>query len=100
MATNPKSMLCVRCGTLAVPATYKPGYFVLEAAMWVTGAFFFWPLLVAGICYSLWRFCTQRPACQVCGGKELLPGHSPKAEAIRSSMGKAKGQTATDWSDR
>lgn len=67
--------VCAQCGSLTSPVSITEGSLALEILLWLF-------CLLPGLFYSVWRLTTRHKGCSKCGSRELVPGDSPRAQAI------------------
>jgi hypothetical protein len=67
-------MICTQCGCQQIK-TITPGHFIMEVVLWGIGLFF-WPLLLVGFIYTVWRHLKRHKGCAACGGV-MIPINSP-----------------------
>lgn len=70
------SMICATCYEEGPAKTVNPGNFAVELVLWLL-------LLFPGLVYSVWRLSATYKACRACGGKDLIPPGSPRANVLR-----------------
>ena len=87
--------LCTQCLSVGTPVTKTPGLFIGEIFVWIAfigGGYLtgLWLLLLVPLVYSISRQSGQHKECKQCGGRELIPLDTPRAE-------KLLGEARDDW---
>lgn len=86
--------ICSTCGHLGFPDSKARGSFALEIGLWLIGLIV-WPLLIAALLHTLWRFFARRAVCIKCGSATLLPTDSPIGRTlVESTQGARDAQAA------
>lgn len=70
----PAKKLCMRCHSVSIPKKVTPGSFAVEVTMWCL-------FCAPGFVYSVWRLASKYHVCAACGSKEIVPVHTPAAQA-------------------
>lgn len=72
---RPGDLVCASCGAFSSGKTKTPGSFLIELVLWLF-------MLLPGVIYSIWRITSRHRACDVCGGKELVPAATPRGRQL------------------
>ena len=70
-----KVQACRNCGFVGVGQKQIQGWLFVELLLWVT-------FIIPGIAYSIWRYCGPRNVCPKCGLGTMVPGDTPRGQAI------------------
>ncbi len=73
--------VCTTCGFYGIPRRITKGHFLIELVLWLA-------FIVPGLIYTIWRLTTKAWICPTCGGKTLIPEHSPIAQATLAQLKK------------
>lgn len=81
-------MICKTCGHIGQGKRSTPGNLGIEIVLWLC-------LIIPGLIYSVWRVSSRYNACQVCGGRDLIPTGSPIGQRLLGDTAPPKRPDAT-----
>ena len=69
-----KQLLCVDCMNQGKPKMHTKGSIIIELLLWL--------FIIPGLIYSIWRQTSKVKVCRSCGGANLIPLDSPRAQQL------------------